>query len=44
MQNLLPHFHTIPSSSHIEVALIKIYFDAENRFRNKDALCSNRIT
>ncbi|KRX12782.1 hypothetical protein T07_4487 [Trichinella nelsoni] len=30
--------------SRIEVALIKIYFDAANRFRNKDALCSNRIT
>ncbi|KRX58508.1 hypothetical protein T06_13419 [Trichinella sp. T6] len=27
--------------SHIEMALIKIYFDAENRFRNKDALCSS---
>ncbi|KRX31841.1 hypothetical protein T05_597 [Trichinella murrelli] len=54
MQNRLPHFHTIPSSVVLEillalsrvaqVALIEIYFDTVNGFRNKDAPCCERRT
>ncbi|KRX76350.1 hypothetical protein T06_11300 [Trichinella sp. T6] len=49
MQNRLPHFHTIPVTHRAlsrvaQVALIEIYFDTVNGFRNKDAPCCERRT
>ncbi|KRY05464.1 hypothetical protein T12_4552 [Trichinella patagoniensis] len=47
MQNPLPHFHKflVAALSRVaQVALIEIYFDTVNGFRNKDAHCCERRT